>query len=358
MFERNVSAPRRAFKVRQTSSRALASPPIVRLSVFALAGIALACLSPLAQAHGLVNAGELETLFIQDEASDIMTEGKLGYDLLQIYVGEAFVPGTGDGLYLHTVLYGGAGDRPGVDGPQSVRFTFTTDKGTFMRTLNTTDGATFTSDFDSLVIVPGSGEVEVQRAFVRYPAGIGPGAVLKSLKAESFVGGDLRDVAPGGMYLHGVPIGEPGANSKQVVDSYTLRGPIGYLAVAQLSAGQGNFTFVAHNPLKKGDEHIMLLAPDANGWHAEIQGSGEVKAGGNVTFHVQLVPGSGPFHLDLVTDIGGHMPLDAQVTPQGLTLKGADQSATVSSATHKSTPNGALLVPLALALALARRSHR
>src|SRR6185295_18043927 len=85
----------------------------------------LATLVPAAQAHGLVNAGELETLVVQDEASDAMTEGQLGYDLLQLYVGEAWVAGVGDGLYVHTVLYGGAGDRPALDGPLSVRFTFT-----------------------------------------------------------------------------------------------------------------------------------------------------------------------------------------------------------------------------------------
>jgi hypothetical protein len=328
----------------------------MRRTLAALATLAaFASLLPTAQAHGLVNAGELETLMVQDEASDVMTEGKLGYDLLQLYVGEAYVPGVGDGLYVHTTLYGGAGDRPALDGPLSVRFTFTTDQATFTRQITTSDGNSFSGDFDSLAIVPGSGEVDVQHAFVRYFPSFGPGSVLKGLKAESFVGTDLRDVAPGGMFVQGVPMTEPGSTSKQVAESYPLRGPVGYATIASLAADADGFTLTAHNPLKKGDEHILLLANEADGWHAEITGGGEVKAGGDTTIHVRLVPGTGTFNLDLVTDIGGRIPLQATHGTDGIALAAPGATAIQSASTPRESPSASWLVPVGLAAALLAR---
>jgi hypothetical protein len=302
------------------------------------AAVCVVAALPVGSAHGLVNAGELETLIVQDEASDVMTEGKFGYDLLQLYVGEAYLPGLGDGLYVHTVLYGGAGARPALDGPMTVRFTFDTDHGPFTRTITTADGTKFGSDFDSLAVQPGSGEVEVQRAFVRYPAGVGPGTVLKSLKAESLVGKELRDVAPGGFFLPGgAPAEVPMGASRQVVDSYTLKGPVGYLTAA-VRPTAGGFLLDAHNALKKGDEHIMLGLPeDLHGWTVQHSGGGEVKAGASTTFTLQLTPGDGPLSLDLLSDIGGRIPVLVQQSGSGLQVTaGSEHAMLAGGATHQS----------------------
>lgn len=290
----------------------------MRVLLLSLAVLLALGAAPTAQGHGLVNAGELEVLFVDDEASDVITGLEYGYDLDQLYIGEAHVPGIGDGIYLHTVLYGGVGDgRPTLDGPQTVAVQFEFGDIHAEHSFSTTDGVTFEGDFDQLIVVPGDGEVEVQRAFIRYPEGVGPGSKLTGFQAATFVNGEPRDVAPGGAFLPGtapldtpVPMGD----SSQVVDSYELHGPGGYLDVSLDADFEAQtFTVVARNPLKEGDQHIMLVLPDdLEGWTATVEGDGgEVKAGGNATFVLRLAAGRGPLPIEVRTDIGGRVLLTA-----------------------------------------------
>lgn len=324
------------------------------------AAILLLLAVPAAQGHGSVNARELETLIVEDEASDVVTGVGLGYDLVQIYLGEAFVPDLGDGLYVHTVLYGGPGEgRPLLDGPLAVRFTFTTDKGEFVRTLSTPDGAEFTSDFDKLELEAGDGEVELRRAFVVYPDGMGPGTVLQTLKAESLVGDELRDAAPGGIFLPGVGAEVPMGDSAQVVESYTFKGPVGYVEAKVRVAG-GSFVVDARNPLKSGDQHILFHLPDdLHGWQVDATPGGEVKAGQNASLELRLVPGTGPLRFDLITDIGGRLPLEALQGDDHVVLRSPDGDASIGQTPAQESPSPLWLVSVALALAfLVRKAQR
>lgn len=335
----------------------------MRVPLVLVAVSALAALVPPAQAHGLVNAGELETLLVQDEASDVVTGLGLGYDLVQLYVGEAHMPGLGDGFYVHTVLYGGTGDRPAVDGTMEVRFDFEFDDGTFTRTLSTTDGQTFTSDFDQLTVVPGDGEVEVQRAFVAYPKGFGPGSVLTSLRAISMVNGEPRDVAPGGVFLPGARTEVAMGDSSQVVQSYTLKGPVGYLRqveVVPMLDSPGDFLVTAWTGLKSGSQHIVIAAEPANGWTATIDGAGgDTPPDGAQYFGVHLEPGEGPYMFDLYTDIGGHVKLTAEQTEEGLRLAAPESAAVQPAPAVKGSPSPLWLALAGLALALlARKAQR
>jgi len=79
---------------------------------------------PFAAAHSLVEASELETLFVKDELSDTVTATPgMGYDLGEFYIGEAYQPGLGDGFYVHTTLFS-TKDAP-TQGPIEVAFAFT-----------------------------------------------------------------------------------------------------------------------------------------------------------------------------------------------------------------------------------------
>ena len=320
-------------------------------------------LAPAAEAHGLVNAGELETLIVEDEASDVVTGLDLGFDLVQLYVGEAHVPGVGDGFYVHTILYGGAGDRPALDGPMGVRFEFGFGEQGFARLLESEDGQTFTSDFDALTVIPGDGEVEVQRAFVAYPKGFGPGSVLTSLRAISLVNDEPRDVAPGGVFLPGARTEVEMGDSAQVVESYTLKGPVGYLSQVEVIAmtdGGGEFLVTAWTGLKTGSQHIMMTAEPSNGWTAHVEGpGGETTPGENQIFSVHLTPGEGPYTFDLYTDIGGHVQLTAEQTEEGVRLATPESAAVQPAAGERESPAPAWLALGALALVLlARKAQR
>lgn len=328
-----------------------------------LAAFVVATSLPVASAHGLVNAGELETLVVQDEASDVVTDAELGFDLVQLYVGEAHLPGRGDGLYVHTILYGGAGERPLLDGPLAVRFEFFFGDKSFARMLETTDGQKFTGDFDQLTVVPGDGEVEVQRAFVTYPKGLGPGSTLTSLRAISMVNGEPRDVAPGGVFLPGARTEVEMGDSSQVVESYTLKGPVGYLGLVEVVPmidSPGEFLVTAWTGLKDDSQHIMLTAQPANGWTAVVDGTGgETTPGGYQIFTVRLTPGEGAYTFDVLTDIGGHAQITAEQTEEGLRLAAPESTAVQPAPAMKDSPSPLWLALGAIALVLlVRKAQR
>jgi hypothetical protein len=322
----------------------------------------LAASTPTGQAHGLVNAGELETLIVQDEASDLVTGADLGFDLVQLYVGEAHVPGLGDGLYVRTILYGGAGERPGLDGALSVRFEFAFGDNVVQHALYLQDGA-FQGDFDQIVATVEEGESEVQRAFFVYPAGVGPGTALTRLRATSYVGQDARDVAPGGVILPGAQAEVPMGDSAQVVDSYELRGPVGYLSQVEVIAmadTPDEFLVTAWTGLKQGSQHILLAAAPSNGWRATVDGAGgDTPPGDHQSFVVRLQPGNGTYAFAVLTDIGGHVELLAEQTPDGLRVTGGGSEAIQPAPAAKESPAAAWPILAAFAAALlARKAQR
>lgn len=271
-------------------------------------------MAPLAEAHGPVNAKEVEVLAVVDELSD-HSYYTGGYDLGDLYLGEAFVPGLGDGFYVHTILYGTwEAALPGDT--YEVAFRFTLASGTTIeRTASTADGDTFESDFDELVMEAGADEDEVVRGFVAFDETVGPGDSITEIVVESLVKGDVRDRAPGGVFVPGsqgmaeVPV-EAFGESAQVIPSFDLTGPTQYFTV-QPTASQDGFILSVSTLLRGGDQHIMVELPDAStGWGLqgpEILGA-EVKANGTVQFPIEVVQlGTSNATLRVTSDIGGRV---------------------------------------------------
>ncbi|HJQ92904.1 MAG TPA: hypothetical protein VJ874_01310 [Candidatus Thermoplasmatota archaeon] len=281
--------------------------------ILALAGFVLV-LIPSAGAHGPVNAKEVEVLAVVDELSD-HSYYTGGYDLGEVYLGEAFVPAIGDGFYVHTVLFGTWGAAlPGDTYEVAFRFTLA-DGTTIERRASTADGDTFESDFDELVMEAGTDEDEVVRGFIAFDDTVGPGDSIKGIVVESLVKGDVRDRAPGGVFVPGsqgmaeVPV-EAFGESAQVITSYDLTGPTQYFTV-QPSTSEGGFTLSVSTLLRGGDQHIMVELPDAStGWGlqgAEIL-SAEVKANGTVRFPIEVTQlGTSNATLRITSDIGGRV---------------------------------------------------
>jgi hypothetical protein len=330
--------------------------------VFLLLSLALL---PAASAHDLVEASELETLFLVDELSDVVTSlPGYGFDLGEFYVGEAHVPGIGDGLYVRTLLYA---TEPGPSGhAASVVFEFGFDEEAVTRTLSTQDGQAFTSDFDALVIVPGS-TVDVTRAFLAFgSAGVQQGQNLTSLRVRSVVDGEDRDVAPGGFMAPG-PAGaagdvpDPSQESRQVVQEYPLVGPTRYIRGQAVLVEPGKVEIRIQSLLKEGAQHVMP-GPMPAGANLTLQGHvGSLAPGANTTMTLQVGPDVvGAFSLNITTDLGGRMPVLVHGDARQFEVSANDGEAVAwEQPQPKESPAASVwLLPLLAGLALAARRHR
>lgn len=314
---------------------------------------ALTFLPAAVHGHGPVNAIEVETLVVADELSDLFyTTG--GYDLGELYLGEAYVEGLGDGVYIHTVLWGDYGvERLGS--PWSVLFTLGNADGTVERTLTTSDGATFTSDFDALTFVLEGSDVEVQRAFIAY-AGTPwtRGTELTQFAAVSYVGDEARDAAPGGVFVPGSMglVEAPMGNSEQVAASYPLVGPTKY-AKAEVKMTEAGVVLHVASLLKQGDQHIVI---DAGSSSLEGELVFELKANEERALPLRAAVGQ----LDVRTDLGGRVVIDIQSADAGLIAQHEDGTRVVLS---QSAPDqeaslnvvGLLVAALVVAVVARRR---
>ncbi len=346
-----------------------------------LLALLVAALPTPAAAHGVNEAQELETDLINDEGSD-MIEPYGGYDINELYIGFAHTDKVGkgeagDGLYLRIELYGNVGSTMTVptQSPWSITVKATGPNGTFSHTLSTTDGQGFTGDFDDIITATDATthEVHVQRAFLSFAhAGLKPGDELKDFIVESRVGNDLRDVAPGGIPAPGTngaasypdPTAIPGQG--RLVSGVTLRNPTGYVqmraAEEHLSHdGQAHYNVTVHSLLKKGGQHITLLALEDAGWTYTLSGKtgGPVGPSGNLTFSIdaQVDGPTQPLVLEVRTDVGGRTLVSLQ--PGGLlTIQDGGGIAPGRDGGSALSPAVGPLLALGLlaAAALARRS--
>lgn len=337
------------------------------LRSLAFAGLALVALAPLVSAHGPVNAKEVEVLAVVDELSD-HSYYTGGYDLGDIYLGQAYAPGIGDGFYAHTILYG-TWDAALPGDTFEVTFRFTLGDGTVLeRTMTTADGDTFESDFDQLAMEAGADQDEIVRAFIAFGDAVGPGDSITGIVVESLVKGDLRDRAPGGVFVPGsqgmaeVPL-EAFGESAQVVTAFELTGPTQYFTVKPTTS-EGGFTLSVSSRLRGGDQHVMVELPDASsGWG--LQGpetlSAEVKANGTISFPFTLTQlGSQDGTIRLTSDIGGRV--DYTLTQQdGMVDLQPDSPPSEAAMVHLSSPTqeapglGLFAALGAVAFALMRR---
>lgn len=321
-------------------------------------------LVPLAAAHGAVEAKEVETLVLTDFGDDSVYELG-GYDLYQIYVGEAYFADLGDGVYFHTLLFGNFADRPMGQDEFRVTVTLTAGNSSVARSFWTTDGQTFETDFDLLEAAPQADEVEIQRAFISFASsGLKPGDPFTSVKVESFVDGDIRDAAPGGRYVPGtggqVEIPEDNPDPTP----YTLTGPTKYVAVTTTPIADGARLNI-QSLLKEGGQHVHVILPTAtNTWQAEARlvGGPDLPKATSKVADLVLVPipdGTGMVHplaFNVTTDIGGRVGLVAAIVdgavvvlPEGSPVAPAAWNA----AEPAESPFAGALVVMAVGLAAA-----
>ncbi len=333
---------------------------------------AAATLLPAASGHGAIEASELEILLLTDEGTDSI-EPYGGFDINAVFIGFAHDPtvgvgSAGDGLYLRAELYGlPENSAPAGQGTWTVTFTVATPAGPIQRTLSTADGTEFTSDFDSLLIEVDTDEraVHALRGFIAFASiSVVPGDAVGVTRVESRKDGDLRDVAPGGIPVPGTnglaeypdPMAIPGKGI--VVASVAAEAPVRYLKPATLTADDDHYTVTVASALKDGGQHIEIKPRVRDGWTFDLRGpsSISVQAGQNATFEfiAAAQPDAGDLELDLLTDVGGRVPVI--LTPRGLLTAGETEVQNERPATAPAPAAGLLLAVGALALAsLARR---
>jgi hypothetical protein len=330
------------------------------------ATLAILALAAPAWGHGVDQARELEVYLLEDEASD--TVMMYGYDLHQVFLGTAHHPAVageaGDGLYFRFSLYGDrAAATPGS--AWRVEVEFQVDGKPVTRYLETRDGQAFATDFDLLVAEVEGELVTVERAFVLFSgAGIARDGTLSHLRLVSRVDGDVRDVAPGGIPVPGTG-GALAALDDGKVHNATARLP-DVAAYADIAATPipGGWSLLVSSRLKEGEQHAILRLPTVPGWSLAVQGpaSAVLLPGGNATFSFLAAPepGAGPVALEVLTDVGGRIPitLAAEGEAQVLEAKGK-QTIHLPLPVAQASPAPALvLAALALGLAaLARRTR-
>jgi hypothetical protein len=274
--------------------------------------------APHAAAHSTYEAAELELHVLDDEGSDSI-ELYGGYDIQDVFAGFAHQPQvgdgpSGDGVYLRIELYG---DRSHSAIPQgqsvwSITVNLEVDGQPLQRTIRTTDGASFESDFDLLLFEVEGRDTHIQRAFLAYAKNnLTTDQTMRIVSVESRVDGDLRDVAPGGIPVPGTnglqeypdPLAIPGQGF--IVDTLALQRPEGYFAVSAQSGREVRFTVTSS--LKQGEQHVYLLLPptpgyDVTGKTVEVLGPGD-----SMTFVLLREPGSPAMAFDILSDLGGRM---------------------------------------------------
>ncbi|HEX2065892.1 MAG TPA: hypothetical protein VHI93_03675 [Candidatus Thermoplasmatota archaeon] len=334
--------------------------------------VALLALAVPAQGHGVFEASELEHHVLNDEGSDTI-EAYGGYDINELFVGFAHEPAlgpgaAGDGFYFRLEVYGlPANSAPAPGQAWTLQVTADTAAGPLVRSISTTNGKTFTSDFDALQIQVDGPErsTHIQRAFVSYAkAGLAPGQAIGPFRVESRVGGDLRDVAPGGIPVPGTdgaatyadPWAIPGRGS--LLDSVALRAPDHYVRLALAVRDDGGYGVTVTSPLEKGGQHAFVKPQASEGWTYTLEGntSGAIDARGTLAFSVKATAqdASAPLRIDILTDVGGRSAL---VLGTDLVLRGPEGlSAGPPQATVPSPGAGLPALLTALGLAALRRS--
>ncbi len=340
--------------------RLLVLPLLVMLAFFA---------TMPAQAHGTFEASELEIHVHDDEGSDVI-ESYGGFDIQDLFIGFANDPNVGvgsagDGFYVRLELYGLMDNSPPAPQEWSVSVTMETPAGPLARTLSTTDGRTFTSDYDSLLFEIDDAErtTHVQRAFIAYAsAGLAPGDAVGPFLVESRVDGDLRDVSPGGIPVPGTNGAAEYPDPTQIdgegalVASVALVGPEIYVEVAAVSVEHGMFDVTVTSALAKGAQHVFVSPVETTGWTYNLTGitTASLEPNGTLafTFTAEPTTATAPLHLEVETDIGGRadlwLSMDGTLTgPGNLTVASAPEVPRESPAFGWAAP--LLLVAVAVA---------
>jgi hypothetical protein len=240
-----------------------------------------------------------------------------GYDLYNLFVREAYAQTLEEpGLVFRFTLYGGFAPTELSD-QLAIDIEATTTDGAQELTITTTDDQTWEGDMEVLVAnvteddPPFTGVTSRMQTFVSYDQlGVAPGASVEDIKMESRADDDVRDVAPGGIFLpNSQGQGEIPQESERRVDSLELAGPHGYVELSTTPTETG-IDVTVENTLGNG-QHVTadVSAPEA--WNASINGSAQTSLpdGETTTFTVEADPSPDavdPLAVEVVSDLGAH----------------------------------------------------
>lgn len=354
-----------------------------RVQVLLAVGLVAVASLPSVAAHSVEQPLPVETHLLQDEGRDEFYWYD-GYDLWTLFVREAHVIGNGSsGLVFRFTLYGGFGPVNASDALH-VDIRLETPDGPRTLRLTTQDDETWTGDaliLDKNVTEgepPWTGVTTELQAFVTYDRlDVSPGDTLSGFRMASFADDDIRDVAPGGIFVPNsqgmlrIPsdnssVGEAAyMASQRVADEMTLTGPVGYLDRSVRVDGW-NLTIDVANPFQEQGQHVIVQSRPTPGWEASVQGRAAkvLEPGGNATFEMTARPtpeASEPLGIVLRTDVGGREVLylgaeEGRIVP----AEGPDATVDAPEPAPASTPGPGLVVAL-LAVAVGawwRRSNR
>lgn len=301
---------------------------------YALCGLllVLASLAPATSAHGSLAVHELETLVISDFEGGEESYPWEGFEIWDVYVGEAYNDSLDmHGVYIKANFAGDGTLRPTGGSVWSVVYTFRVGEEEFEREF-AHDGSAITTTFEGFESQVADGNVLQVKGWVPVPEW--EGKAVTDIVLVSLVDGSPRDTAPGGIHdpVTGaeIPVKAPATpvfpevGQGRIVDEVPLQGASGYLDLAFEAKGEGRFTLTVTNPLAEQGQHVMLDAANVPGWTLVTDSPPLSLDGGKTgTFDIQLVAdgaGVAPFRLDVLTDIGGLRSVYASLTPDGVAL--------------------------------------
>lgn len=292
-----------------------------------------------------------ETHILEDESSPTTVQTG-GYDVLDVWLSEAYDPTVGedqlgDGLYVHALLA-----RPVQVTPQVHEIVFQFQSGTQLhRRTIVVEGADVHGDFDRLRWNFTDTHLEIERAFVALvDAGLHRGDVVTSWVVQTYAAGQLRDQAPGGTYLPGLgaaPITE--GRSRVVVANHTLRGPTHFFVIDG-RADNDTWVLTVRNPLR--DAQRVFFEPKG-AFEFLSPPVLELAPGGDGTFRFKANVTAGAAEGDILGEHGGRVELEVKPSQIGRILEVDDTPlAHMAHPPEQATP-GTPLAGLLLLLGLA-----
>lgn len=343
----------------------------------------LACVlavAAVAAGHSAPDPLANEVHVLEDDARDEFCYYD-GYDVHHLHVREAYDPiADQKGLIFRFPVFGGFGPADRASELQ-IGLEASGPDGKAMVQLSTTDGKNWSIQEGRVLVedvneVSGpewpcsSGPLQVFAPYETY--GVAPGDTLEGITMYSRADGELRDKAPGGIYLPNsggqveIPCdseNELPCQSQRHVDALDLTGPSGYLNVNVTTDGS-NATIQADNALDNG-QHVTAEILDTPGWNASIVGpeQASIDADGSIAFPIQAEASpdaTEPLEVLVTSDLGAYRTVYLGALDGELTASSAPDELSVDAeepAQESPGPGavGALVAVTALAAAVGRQ---
>lgn len=280
--------------------------------------IASSLVAPTVAGHAAPEPLANEVHVLEDDARDEFYWYD-GYDLHHLHVREAYWESLNTtGLVFRFTLYGGFAPA-GLADALHIDISATGPDGEGTARFSTPDDTNWTSEHGAVLVSdvtqddpPWTGVTARLQVLVPYSVfGAEVGDEISDVTMRSYAGEDLRDIAPGGIF---VPMtsgtGEvPQPESQRLVDALELAGPSGYVDV-ELSTDGTNATLDVTNALDNG-QHVSVEPAPTPGWNTSFAGpsQGSLEANDSTVFELDATPApdaTRPLPVHVVTDLGGH----------------------------------------------------